>query len=55
MNHLVYFKLLKADIAYKVSDRSKGFNVRPILSRNIRIKQYECKKNIKGVGTKKVQ
>jgi hypothetical protein len=56
MNHPCFLRQLRSENVFKISDKLKTFDIIPLPTRKIIVKQYECKKTLKTIQTKqKVQ
>jgi hypothetical protein len=56
MNYPSFLRQLRSENIFKISDKLKTFDIHPLPTRKIVIKQYECKKAIKSIQAKqKVQ
>lgn len=54
MNHPVFLRTLRSENIFKITDKLKAFDIKPLPKRKIVVKQYECKKAIKTVPQKQV-
>jgi len=56
MNHPVLLKQISSKSVFQISDRLKAFAVEPLNPKQIIMRQYECKKNLKSnIANKKSQ
>lgn len=47
MNYPTFLRQLRSENIFKISDKLKTFDIKPLATKKIIIKQYECKKAIK--------